>query len=72
MPVSAHERRWKVLAVLCVAVFLVVDNTVVNVALHTRTRPARLELGAAQRSMAAAQATVAHLPGPWRADHAPK
>ena len=39
MPVSARDRRWKVLAVLCVAVFLVVvDNTVVNVALPRRGR----------------------------------
>ncbi|HEY5121298.1 MAG TPA: DHA2 family efflux MFS transporter permease subunit [Acidimicrobiales bacterium] len=39
MPVSAQDRRWKVLAVLCVAVFLVVvDNTVVNVALPTLAR----------------------------------
>lgn len=39
MPVSAEDRRWKVLAVLCVAVFLVVvDNTVVNVALPTLAR----------------------------------
>jgi EmrB/QacA subfamily drug resistance transporter len=39
MLVSTEDRRWKILAVLCVAVFLVVvDNTVVNVALPTLAR----------------------------------
>jgi EmrB/QacA subfamily drug resistance transporter len=36
---SLHDRRWYVLLVLCVAVFLVVvDNTIVNVALPTLSR----------------------------------
>ncbi len=40
---EAHARRWRVLAVLCVSVFLiVVDNTIVNVTLPTLAR----ELGA--------------------------
>lgn len=34
-----HQRRWKILAVLCMSVFLaVVDNTIVNVALPTLSR----------------------------------
>ena len=34
-----HARRWAILAVLCVSVFLaVVDNTIVNVALPTISR----------------------------------
>jgi EmrB/QacA subfamily drug resistance transporter len=36
---STHDRRWKILAVLCLAAFLVViDNTIVNVALPTLAR----------------------------------
>jgi EmrB/QacA subfamily drug resistance transporter len=36
---STHERRWQILIVLCIAAFLVViDNTVVNVALPTLAR----------------------------------
>src|ERR1700709_455598 len=36
---TAHRHRWKVLAVLCLSVFLiVVDNTIVNVALPTLVR----------------------------------
>ena len=36
---TVNDQRWKILAVLCVAVFLVVvDNTVVNVALPTLAR----------------------------------
>ena len=39
MPTVASERRWLVLIVLCIAVFLVVvDNTIVNVALPTVSR----------------------------------
>ena len=39
MPTLASERRWLVLFVLCIAVFLVVvDNTIVNVALPTISR----------------------------------
>ena len=39
MPTFASERRWLVLFVLCIAVFLVVvDNTIVNVALPTISR----------------------------------
>lgn len=39
MPTFARERRWLVLFVLCIAVFLVVvDNTIVNVALPTISR----------------------------------
>src|SRR3984893_14794175 len=37
--VAAHDRRWLVLPVLCLSVFLVVvDNTIVNVALPTLNR----------------------------------
>ena len=36
---ASHERRWIILPVLCLAVFLVVvDNTIVNVALPTLSR----------------------------------
>ena len=39
MPTFPRERRWLVLLVLCIAVFLVVvDNTIVNVALPTLSR----------------------------------
>ena len=39
MPTFSSERRWLVLFVLCIAVFLVVvDNTIVNVALPTLSR----------------------------------
>jgi len=39
VPTLANERRWWVLFVLCIAVFLVVvDNTIVNVALPTISR----------------------------------
>jgi len=39
VPTFASERRWLVLVVLCIAVFLVVvDNTIVNVALPTISR----------------------------------
>jgi MFS family permease len=39
MKSSLHDRRWFILLVLCVAVFLVVvDNTIVNVALPTLSR----------------------------------
>ena len=34
-----HRRRWSILAVLCMSVFLaVVDKTIVNVALRTISR----------------------------------
>jgi MFS family permease len=36
---TIHRRRWAILAVLCLSVFLaVVDNTIVNVALPTISR----------------------------------
>src|ERR1700683_1676905 len=36
---TAHDRRWLILPVLCLSVFLVVvDNTIVNVALPTLNR----------------------------------
>jgi EmrB/QacA subfamily drug resistance transporter len=36
---EVHQRRWRILAVLCASVFLVVvDNTIVNVALPTLSR----------------------------------
>jgi EmrB/QacA subfamily drug resistance transporter len=36
---SAHDRRWQILCVLCLAAFLVtIDNTIVNVALPTLAR----------------------------------
>ncbi len=39
MPASTHERRWWVLAVLCLVVLIVViDNTIVNVALPVLSR----------------------------------
>ncbi len=39
MPTLEHNRRWLVLAVLCIAVLLVViDNTIINVALPTFSR----------------------------------
>ncbi len=42
MPTGVSERRWLVLVVLCIAVFLVViDNTIVNVALPTISRDLR-------------------------------
>jgi EmrB/QacA subfamily drug resistance transporter len=38
-PTTAHDRRWLILPVLCLSVFLVVvDNTIVNVALPTLNR----------------------------------
>lgn len=38
-PVTVHNRRWAILAVLSLSVFLVtVDNTIVNVALPTLSR----------------------------------
>ena len=40
---TIHRRRWAILAVLCLSLFvIVVDNTIVNVALPTISR----ELGA--------------------------
>jgi EmrB/QacA subfamily drug resistance transporter len=48
MPDRRHDRRWLILPVLCVAVFLVVvDNTIVNVALPTLSR----RLGASTTSL---------------------
>jgi len=45
----ASERRWLVLFVLCIAVFLVVvDNTIVNVALPDLARPARGQIRSSQ------------------------
>ena len=42
MLTTPHERRWTILFVLCIAVFLVVvDNTIVNVALPTLSRDFR-------------------------------
>src|ERR1700679_4356994 len=39
MPLSTHDRRWWVLAVLCLVVLIVViDNTIVNVALPVLSR----------------------------------
>ncbi len=39
LPSDTHRRRWAILAVLCLSVFLaVVDNTIVNVALPTISR----------------------------------
>ena len=38
-PVTGHPRRWAILPVLCLSMFLVVvDNTIVNVALPTLSR----------------------------------
>ncbi len=46
--VSAHDRRWLTLPVLCLSVFLVVvDNTIVNVALPSLSR----DLGASTTSL---------------------
>ncbi|MGH9018152.1 MAG: MFS transporter, partial [Acidimicrobiales bacterium] len=45
---GGHERRWTILPILCLAVFLVVvDNTIVNVALPTLSR----HLGASTTSL---------------------
>ena len=39
IPVTAHERRWYTLAVLCLSLLvIVVDSTIVNVALPTFAR----------------------------------
>jgi MFS family permease len=39
MPRSVHDRRWWILAVLCLTVVIVViDNTIVNVALPVMSR----------------------------------
>jgi DHA2 family multidrug resistance protein-like MFS transporter len=39
MPTSTHERRWWILAILCLVVIIVViDNTIVNVALPVLSR----------------------------------
>ena len=39
MPTSVHDRRWWILAVLCLVVLIVViDNTIVNVALPVISR----------------------------------
>jgi EmrB/QacA subfamily drug resistance transporter len=47
-PASGHDRRWLVLPVLCLSVFLVVvDNTIVNVALPSLSR----DLGASTSSL---------------------
>ncbi len=47
-PAAAHDRRWLILPVLCLSVFLVVvDNTIVNVALPTLSR----HLGASTTSL---------------------
>ena len=47
-PVTAHDRRWMMLPVLCLSVFLVVvDNTIVNVALPSLSR----DLGASTTSL---------------------
>ena len=47
-PTTSHERRWMMLPVLCLSVFLVVvDNTIVNVALPTLSR----DLGASTTSL---------------------
>ncbi len=47
-PPTSHERRWMMLPVLCLSVFLVVvDNTIVNVALPTLSR----DLGASTTSL---------------------
>ena len=45
-----HDRRWLILPVLCLSVFLVVvDNTIVNVALPSLSR----DLGASTTSLMA-------------------
>ncbi len=47
-PVTVHDRRWMMLPVLCLSVFLVVvDNTIVNVALPSLSR----DLGASTTSL---------------------
>ncbi|MGC2175749.1 MAG: hypothetical protein WA614_09825 [Acidimicrobiales bacterium] len=39
MPASTHDRRWWILAVLCIVVVIVaIDNTIVNVALPVLSR----------------------------------
>ena len=39
MPISTHDRRWWILAMLCLVVLIVViDNTIVNVALPVISR----------------------------------
>ena len=39
MPASTHDRRWWILAVLCMVVIIVaIDNTIVNVALPVLSR----------------------------------
>ena len=39
MTTTGHNRRWLILPILCLSVFLVVvDNTIVNVALPTLSR----------------------------------
>ncbi|KJF17445.1 MFS transporter [Acidithrix ferrooxidans] len=49
MPYRVHDRRWRILSVLCIAVFLVVvDNTVVNVALPSLSRDMRASDSALQ------------------------
>ena len=46
---DTHDRRWQILAVLSIAVFVVVvDNTVVNVALPTLARDMRASNSALQ------------------------
>src|ERR1017187_1984232 len=47
-PTASHDRRWMILPVLCLSVFLVVvDNTIVNVALPSLSR----DLGASTTSL---------------------
>ena len=36
---KVHERRWWILAVLCLSLIIVVDNSILNVALPTLARP---------------------------------
>lgn len=49
MPSSTYDRRWRILIVLCIAVFLVVvDNTVVNVALPSLSKDLRASDSALQ------------------------
>ena len=46
---AAHDRRWLILPVLCLSVFLVVvDNTIVNVALPTLNRQMGASISALQ------------------------
>jgi EmrB/QacA subfamily drug resistance transporter len=48
VPAAGHDRRWMILPVLCLSVFLVVvDNTIVNVALPSLSR----DLGASTTSL---------------------